>query len=46
MKVIVGFFLLALFAVPSRAQLNIQDGNYLLGSCQITIRVMENADTP
>jgi len=37
-------FAFALLTMPVRAQ-NTTDGNYLLGSCQITVRVMENPDT-
>jgi hypothetical protein len=35
------FLAFALFAIPARAQ-NTTDGNYLLGSCQITIRLVDN----
>jgi Rap1a immunity proteins len=41
MKFIFGFLLLSLVAVSSRAQSNTSDGNYLLGSCQISVRNMD-----
>lgn len=40
MKIVFGFLLLAFFGLPSKAQTT-QDGNYLLGSCQITIKQMD-----
>jgi hypothetical protein len=32
----------ALFAIPVRAQQNASDGNYLLVSCQISVRSIDN----
>jgi Rap1a immunity proteins len=46
MKIIFGLVLLTLFAVPSRAQSTITDGNHLLVSCQITVKSMDNGNTP
>jgi hypothetical protein len=45
MKIILGFVVMALFALPGRAQTFTPDGNYLLGACQITIRVADDPKT-
>jgi hypothetical protein len=44
MKFILGFFFLALFAVPAKSQTNTTDGNFLLVSCEVSIRGMEGSD--
>jgi hypothetical protein len=41
MKTILALFVIALFATPARA-VDTADGNFLLGSCQISLRVMDN----
>jgi hypothetical protein len=38
MKYILAAVALLLFAIQARAEENTSDGNYLLGSCQISIR--------
>jgi hypothetical protein len=46
MKTVLGLILLAVVAMPVRTEeLNVTDGNYLLGSCQITVRKLGNPDT-
>ena len=46
MKTVLGLILLAVVAMPVRTEeLNVTDGNYLLGSCQITVRKLDNPDT-
>ena len=42
---ILGFVAAVLFATPVRAQEFSADSNYLLGSCQITVRVADNPGT-
>jgi hypothetical protein len=44
MKFVLGFFFLALFAVPAKSQAEQTTGNYLLVSCQLSIRGMEGAN--
>jgi Rap1a immunity proteins len=44
MKTIFALFVIALFATPARA-VDTADGNFLLGSCQISLRVMDNPST-
>src|ERR1700694_821959 len=44
MKYILAAVALMLFAIPARAEVNTSDGNYLLGSCQIVIRNVDNPD--
>jgi hypothetical protein len=43
MKLVLGFILLAFFAIPSHnGTSNTNDGNFLLISCQLTILSMDN----
>jgi hypothetical protein len=47
MKIVLGFILLALFAAPSKAnpaQEEFTDGNYLLRSCAVAVRLIDNPD--
>jgi hypothetical protein len=48
MKFILGLILLVLFAVPSKAQTDTTDGNYLLGSSRLSLQQMDSgpAETP